>query len=368
MALMFQRLARNFIKQGYFPTDSDTTARILGALQVADRGRVRILDPCCGEGVALAETAHHLSQDRADPVESYGIEYDKERAWHAKEILTKAIHADANDCMVGNGAFGLLWLNPPYGNVVSDKMMGRPERGPNRLEKLFFQRYIGNLLPGGVLVLIIPGYTVDAEFAEWISRHFKDVRIYAAPEQQFKQAVILGIKRGPRESTKGAAAAAAAMLQAVESGLEEFPAQWRELPYTVPASPASELTFFSVRLDPDQLEAEIHATSCLWDGFERRFNGGQTPIRSPLRQPSPWHLALALAAGAVSGLVTGRDGRRFVVRGMTYKDKRWREEFEERPDGGFVEKRIATDRFVSVIRALDVTPGSPTFGQVITVK
>ena len=128
------------------------------------------------------------------------------------------------------------------------------------------------------------------------------------------------------------------------------------------------MTFFSVRLDPDQLEAEIRATPCLWDGFERRFNGGQTPIRSPLRQPSPWHLALALAAGAVSGLVTGRDGRRFVVRGMTYKDKQWREEFEERPDGGFVEKRIATDRFVSVIRALDVTPGSPTFGQVITVK
>ena len=53
---------------------------------------------------------------------------------------------------------------------------------------------------------------------------------------------------------------------------------------------------------------------------------------------------------------------------MTYKEKRWREEFEEQPNGAITERRIATDCFVSVIRALDVTPGSPTFGQVITVK
>jgi hypothetical protein len=116
------------------------------------------------------------------------------------------------------------------------------------------------------------------------------------------------------------------------------------------------------------LEQEIQSRPSLWDGFERQFNGGHNPVRSPLRQPSPWHLALALAAGAVSGLVTGRDGRRFVVRGMTYKEKRWREEFEEQPNGAITERRIATDCFVSVIRALDVTPDSPTFGQVITVK
>ena len=50
MALIFQRLARNFIKQGYFPTDAETIARVLGALEGPERGRLRILDPCCGEG------------------------------------------------------------------------------------------------------------------------------------------------------------------------------------------------------------------------------------------------------------------------------------------------------------------------------
>jgi type I restriction-modification system DNA methylase subunit len=59
MALMFQRLARNFVKDGYFPTDEATMAGIASALDVAPSS-VRILDPCCGEGTALAEVKHHL--------------------------------------------------------------------------------------------------------------------------------------------------------------------------------------------------------------------------------------------------------------------------------------------------------------------
>jgi len=85
MALMFQRLARNFIKNGYFPTDAETTQRVLSALQPGDTGQFRILDPCCGEGVALAECKHHLGADRT---EAFGVEYDEERAWHAKGICT----------------------------------------------------------------------------------------------------------------------------------------------------------------------------------------------------------------------------------------------------------------------------------------
>lgn len=54
MALIFPRLARNFVKNGYFPTDAVTLARIMPALALADPDRpVRLLDPCCGEGAAL---------------------------------------------------------------------------------------------------------------------------------------------------------------------------------------------------------------------------------------------------------------------------------------------------------------------------
>ncbi|MCA6950696.1 class I SAM-dependent methyltransferase, partial [Pseudomonas aeruginosa] len=55
MALMFPRLARNFARNGYFPTDEVTLERALQALAPAPSGRMRICDPCAGEGVALAE-------------------------------------------------------------------------------------------------------------------------------------------------------------------------------------------------------------------------------------------------------------------------------------------------------------------------
>ena len=103
-ALMFQRLARNFIKNGYFPTDAETTTRILNAIAPAASGAMRVLDPCAGEGVALAEVKARLGGDRA---EAYGVEYDRERAWHAKGLLDRCIHGDFQDCLVGKRQFGL---------------------------------------------------------------------------------------------------------------------------------------------------------------------------------------------------------------------------------------------------------------------
>ena len=64
MALMFPRLARNFVKNGYFPTDEPTLERALNALMPSD-GPMCILDPCAGEGVAIAEAAHALGREQA---------------------------------------------------------------------------------------------------------------------------------------------------------------------------------------------------------------------------------------------------------------------------------------------------------------
>jgi hypothetical protein len=63
MALMFPRLARNFVKNGYFPTDEPTLERALAALAPTD-GPMCILDPCAGEGVAIAEAAHALGREQ----------------------------------------------------------------------------------------------------------------------------------------------------------------------------------------------------------------------------------------------------------------------------------------------------------------
>lgn len=93
MALIFARLARNFVRNGYFPTDEETLGRIQKALAPAEEGKpMRLLDPCCGEGAALADIAYGLAGTAEDTsqVETLGIEFDRERAWHAKGILNAA--------------------------------------------------------------------------------------------------------------------------------------------------------------------------------------------------------------------------------------------------------------------------------------
>ena len=58
--LMFDRVARNHIKNGYFPTDEATLAGIADRLDIGG-SEVRIFDPCCGEGLALQTLAGHLT-------------------------------------------------------------------------------------------------------------------------------------------------------------------------------------------------------------------------------------------------------------------------------------------------------------------
>jgi tRNA1(Val) A37 N6-methylase TrmN6 len=365
MGLMFQRIARNFARDGYFPTDGETTRRVLSALAPCESGGMRLLDPCAGEGVALAECKHHLGAERAH---AFGIEYDEERAWHAKRLLDTCVHGDFMDCIVGRGQFGLLWLNPPYGDQVADRgQTAEAEgKGRKRLEKLFYQRANGLLQAGGVLVLIIPRYSLDKELGGWLVRHFERLRVFLAPEQRFQQIVCLGVRRKGQVRGRAAEAVQDLIARAGEGALE-LPGLWPEAPYEVPPA-RGPVSFAYTRLDGRQLAAELGAEAGLWPQFTLRFGQALRPPRRPLRDLSSWHLALALAAGQVSGVVRARDGRVFVVKGDTYKDKVVTVETEIRENGSVAETRIHTDRFVPVIRALDFTPGSPGFGQAITIQ
>lgn len=136
MALMFPRLARNFARNGYYPTDEITLERTLQALTPATSGRMRICDPCAGEGVALAEAAHLLGRDQ---VQAFAVEYDRERADHARGLLDRVLHSDLFDTLISRQSFGLLWLNPPYGDLVADHSGASQYQGSGRrrLEKAF---------------------------------------------------------------------------------------------------------------------------------------------------------------------------------------------------------------------------------------
>ncbi|CCG37587.1 adenine-specific DNA methylase [Xanthomonas citri pv. mangiferaeindicae LMG 941] len=366
---MFPRLARNFIKNGYFPTDEPTLERALSALAPAN-GPMSIIDPCAGEGVAIAEAAHALGREQ---VRAFAVEYDAGRARHARNLVDHCIHGDLMDTLISRQTFCLLWLNPPYGDLSKDvnDNIGYQGQGRARLEKLFYQRSLPLLQYGGVLVFIVPSYVLDAELVGWLTRHFAELRIYQAVDKQFRQVVIFGRRIRQRDQASDAIKATRGLLLQIGQGetqAEELPTEWLFLPYTVPAAPAEPEHFYRVTMEPEQFADEVGRLYGLWPSLDTHLGTAQKALRPPARALSHWHLALALAAGAISGVVRSRNGRVLVVKGDTHKEKTLQTEYTERDDGSVAETRILTDKFVPVIRAWDMTPGSSTRGEVLTIR
>ena len=222
-----------------------------------------------------------------------------------------------------------------------------------------------------MLVFIVPGYVLDAELVGWLTRHCADLRIYRAVETQFKQVVIFGRRVRQREQASDGVKAVRNLLLQVGQGeveTEELPSEWPFLPYIVPTSLAEPEHFFRVTMEPEQFADEVGRLQGLWPSLDTHLGAAQQSLRPPARALSHWHLALALAAGAISGVVRSKTGRLLVVKGDTHKDKTLQREFTEREDGSISETRILTDKFVPVIRAWDMTPGSATRGEVLTIR
>ena len=367
MALMFRRIARNFIKNGYFPTDEPTLERALSALEPSE-GPCCILDPCAGEGVAIAELDAHLGSELSH---SYAVEYDLERASHARELVDCCLHADLMDTFITRQSFGLLWLNPPYGDLPRDQLGGYEFEGRARLEKLFYKRSVPLLQHHGILIYIVPGYTLDSELVGWLTKEFADLQIYRAVDLQFKQVVIFGRRTRARDLSSDTMRTMREKLLRIGRGEEmpeELPPRWPALPYSVPAAPQVPKDFYSIKLDPAQMALEVQRLQGLWPELDTVLTVTQKAQRAPARALSQWHLALAMAAGAISGVVRSQTGRVLIVKGDTHKDKITKVEYTENEDGSVSETRVLTDRFVPVIRAWDMTPDSPTLGQVLTIS
>lgn len=369
MALIFPRLAHNFIKNGYYPTDEVTLSRILPAL-VCEGPSVRVFDPTCGEGAALAVIRDSF-MDANDTlrVESFGVEFDSERAWHAKNILDRAIHSDLHDVVVSPRSMGLLFLNPPYGTGVSDTALIGDQERTEHLEMTFLRKSLPTLTYGGILVFIVPYYAINTEMATYLARHCRDLRCYMAPEDAFRQCVVFGVRDRPRHPPQSVLK----MFGEVREGkrLESvLPLIWPHEQYKVPkVVDDPDFRFHAIRIDPQQLGHELlkFKRATLWEHFPLHFNQDVRAHRRPLRDMTKWHLALCLAAGQVTGVVkSSASGRILLIKGDTHKRKERSVTFETDEKGNVSETVVMLDKFVPVISAIDFTPG-PDLGKIVTI-
>ena len=310
-------------KAGFYPTPLPV-ARLIGSCLVSD-GRPHLLDPCCGPGEALG--AVDLAMQSRGRAITHGVELEQERAAEAEETLEMVLQGDSLKARA-SGSYGVLYLNPPY-----DQADGK------RLELTFLWHWRRALMPGGVLVYVVPEKYLP-EYEATLTAQFDDLRIFRFPGEHyepFKQVVVFGVKR-PYAGTP-----------------ERLPDIQGELTagcctYTVPES-VSPPQLYLTGQDPALLVREAQEKGCwkrAWDALSPADPQAFRPLM-PLRKG---HLALMMASGLLNNCVIEGDGRRLLVRGRVRKEV---VEYDERDSKGT--KHVERDIIKTEVTALDLDTG-----------
>ena len=310
------------LRMGYFPLPEAEAHRIRKHL-VFPASSFTALDPCAGEGKALAVVTEGTRGQRCE------IELDAYRAEEARQRLDQVIYGDCFDVECKVESFSCALVNPPYDNA--------PDGAGQRLEALFLQHTYRWLKPGGVLILVIPVAQL-ALCGNVLSVQFKDVQVYRLSELesvQYKQVVVFAVRRTRRERERLQEREISGLRLGYGSKSRNFDAlpvltNQPQRIYAVPEANPVELTHRGLPLDGiedllPQSPAYRQARRIL---FAPEARGKGRPL-SPLHQG---HVALL----ATSGLLDGKFGEgklRHLARWQAVKTVlRLEEEDEKRRD------------------------------------
>ena len=331
-------------KGGYYPTPERVVDLIADLIHTPsgyyyrERESLRILDPCCGAGDALKRLVEGLSRPNALSMETYGIELHRDRAEEAERRLDHVLAADLFATSIANGAFGLLFLNPPYDYDAEDK----------RTEHAFLTQTTRYLADDGLLVFIVPRQRL-AVSARYLSTHYGRMRCWAFPDpegQVFDQVALFGF----RKTDPVPDATAESMVLEWAVGEPEPLRSHAYTEFTPSTTPKGDILFTTRTVDPAAAAAEARRsglwasteiTDTLWPASDSR-----TRPLMPLRRG---HMAMLVAAGFLNNLVLEADGRRILVKGRTSKDMVL---VEDAP-----EKEVHREKLNTTVVALDLDDG-----------
>ncbi len=333
-------------KGGFYPTPPRVTDMIASLMQARSTARgettLRILDPCCGAGEALARLAAGIERPDGASVETFGVELHAERAREAEERLDHVLGADLFQTAIANGAFGLLFLNPPY-----DWDSGEEQR----VEHAFLRHCTRYLAEDGLLVFVVPRRRL-AVSANYLASHYRNLRCWAFPDPEreaFDQVVLTGTRKAEVQHDPRAALR---LQEWVEGNVAELTRQ-RYPVYNARASAGGEVLFGTRTVDPVAAAAEarrsglwvsVTVTDALWPA--------QDQLTRPLMPLRRGHLAMLVAAGFLDNLQLEADGRRILVKGRTSKEMVL---VETTP-----EKEVHRERLRTTVVALDLDLGEIT--------
>ena len=284
-------------KGGFYPTPERVVDLLAELIHTPtgyyhrDRETLRILDPCCGAGEALAQLAERMDAPNAIPIETYGVELHRDRAEEAEKRLGHALASDLFATSVANGAFGLLLLNPPYDHDSEDK----------RTEHAFLTQTTRYLAEGGLLAFIVPRQRL-AVSARYLSTHYGRMRCWAFPHPErevFDQVVLMAYRKAdPVPDAHGESMVLEwAVGEPEPMRSEQYP------PFTPKTTPSGDILFTTRTVDPVAAAAEARRSG-LWTSTE--ITDTLWPARDtrtrPLMPLRRGHMAMLVAAGFLDNL------------------------------------------------------------------
>lgn len=230
---------------GFYPAQPEIVEAVRRRLSfphtlLGEPERCNVLDPCAGKGDALEILTRGLKG-----VHRYAVELDAARAAEAKERLSRkavVINFGYEDVRIPDESMSVLWLNPPYEWELGGGM---------REEYKFLDNLTGTLVPGGVLVFLIPDSAVSSVFYK-LTSSYKGVRVFKG-DPNWKQFVILARHGQPTWEETDANRRALRDRDLAPSILDTPEVVEDRFKISVPAGP-ERVRMFPTRLNPVMVE------------------------------------------------------------------------------------------------------------------
>ena len=337
-------------KGGFYPTPDVVVEMIATLVDIPrvsyySRGKtLRILDPCCGAGEAVAHLAEAMvgSLSVPVPIETFGVELHRDRAEEAKSRLDHALASDLFGTSMANEAFGLLYLNPPYDWDSGDK---------GRVEHRFLTHCTRYLAEDGLLVFSVPRSRL-AVSARYLATHYGTLRCWAFPQperESFDQVVLMGYRKAEPSPN----AHAEERVREWAAGEPEELSSHHYPVYSPSLTPSGDVLFATRTVDPVAAAGEARRSG-LWESpkiTDSLWPEGDIRTR-PLMPLRRGHMAMLVAAGFLDNLCLESGGRRILVKGRTSKEMVL---VEDTP-----QKETYRERLNTTVVALDLGDGEIT--------
>ena len=317
----------NRARMGYFPTDLYHVQMLKDAI-IFPGEPVNLIDPCCGEGLALQAFSKGVQ------ARTYGIEIDEVRGEEAQRRLQRVGFGSFFHSRISLNAFQGLLLNPPYLSVPS-------ENGSRRLEKSFLADSMRLLQIGGIMVYIIPYYRATPDVCRVLCENFEDLRVHkfiGKEFERFKQVAFIGRKIERREANKMAKKLSEYMLDADKIPLiTDLPKEC----YEMPAATKKVELFKGAVFNVNELADQLKKSPSIERLFEERTLDNRE--RRPLLPLNLSQVGLVGASGMMNGLVECDTPH--IIKGRVVKEKKTKIGTENE-EGKMAIREITSNRLI----------------------